>query len=143
MSNALYIFIDESGNFDFSPTGTKYFALTAVSTVKPLNERVKFSELRYDLLTQSVDQEFFHATEDAQLTRDKVFDLIENTINDISVDSVIAQKNKAHWSLYSVQTPDQNWKIKFVKQENEFYRLLAKTCFDTSSLVTKILNWTE
>ncbi|MBU1323192.1 DUF3800 domain-containing protein [Patescibacteria group bacterium] len=28
-NKCLFIFIDESGNFDFSPTGTKYFVLTA------------------------------------------------------------------------------------------------------------------
>jgi len=35
----LFIFIDESGNFDFSPKGTKYFILSAVSTLKPPGKR--------------------------------------------------------------------------------------------------------
>ena len=48
--NTLYIFIDESGNFDFSPTGTKYFALTSISTTSPLNDRLKMHAYRYKLL---------------------------------------------------------------------------------------------
>ena len=31
----LYVFIDESGNFDFSPSGTKYFILTTLTTIVP------------------------------------------------------------------------------------------------------------
>lgn len=127
MNNVLYIFIDESGNFDFSPNGSKYFVLTAVSTMNPLHKRVKFSELRYDLLTQSVDQEFFHATEDVQTTRDKVFGLIQNQVDDVTVDSVIAQKNKAHFSLYSQQYVKVDRTIGFTKQENEFYRIIGQT----------------
>lgn len=38
-SETLYIFIDESGNFDFSPGGTKYFVLTAFVTFNPVEER--------------------------------------------------------------------------------------------------------
>jgi len=34
--STLYIFLDESGNFDFSPKGTKYFVLSAVSTLDPV-----------------------------------------------------------------------------------------------------------
>lgn len=127
MSSTLYIFIDESGNFDFSPNGTKYFVLTAISTVKPLEKRVKLNALRYDLLNKAIDQEYFHATEDAQITRDQVFNLINSEFDDIAVDAIIAQKNKAHSSLYSqpVLKPDKT--IGYVKQENEFYRLNSQT----------------
>lgn len=127
MSNALYIFIDESGNFDFSSGGTKYFILTAISTIKPLEKRVKLNELRYDLLTKSVDQEYFHATEDAQATRDLVFNLINHDLSDFAIDAVIAQKNKAHSSLYSQPFIKPNKTIGYIKQENEFYRLNGQT----------------
>lgn len=127
MSKDLYIFIDESGNFDFSPDGTKYFILTAISTVKPLEKRVKLNELRYGLLTKSVDQEYFHATEDAQTTRDQVFDLINHEFSDFAIDAVIAQKNKAHSSLYSQPFLKSNKTIGYIKQENEFYRLNGQT----------------
>lgn len=35
MNNTLYIFVDEAGNLNFSPKGTKYFILTALSKFRP------------------------------------------------------------------------------------------------------------
>ena len=46
----LYIFLDESGNFDFSPSGTKYFILTALSTTLPFEIGSPLLKHRYDLL---------------------------------------------------------------------------------------------
>ena len=34
--NPLYIFLDESGDFNFSPRGTKYFTITAISLTIPI-----------------------------------------------------------------------------------------------------------
>jgi hypothetical protein len=33
----LYIFLDEAGNLDFSPTGTRYFILSSVAKERPFN----------------------------------------------------------------------------------------------------------
>jgi len=33
--NTLYIFIDENGNFDFSPGETKYFTLSCLTEKRP------------------------------------------------------------------------------------------------------------
>lgn len=121
----LFIFIDESGNFDFSPTGTKYFVLTAVSTVKPLKNRDRLFQLRYQSLIDGIDQECFHATEDKQATRDQVFTLIKN-LNDFTVDSVIAQKNKAHPSLYREMYTKGTKLINRVTGA-EFYRIICQT----------------
>lgn len=76
MDKTLFLFIDESGNFDFSHKGTKYFVLSCLSTFYPIDEREKLIKLRYDLLSSGINQEYFHATEDAQSTRDQVFKLI-------------------------------------------------------------------
>lgn len=127
MNDILYIFIDESGNLDFSQSGTKYFVLTAISTINPLNQRIKLNQLRYDLLSKSVNQEFFHATEDLQHVRDKVLTFIENELPDLAIDSIIAQKNKAHFSLYSQQYTKPDHTIDFLKRENEFYRIISQT----------------
>ncbi len=53
MSN-LYIFIDESGNFDFSPNGTQYFVLTSMCTLTPHINRDKFlkNEIKHLVKTQ-------------------------------------------------------------------------------------------
>lgn len=100
MGKTLFLFIDESGNFDFSSKGTKYFVLSCISTFNPVEEREGFIALRYKLLSSGINQEYFHATEDAQSIRDEVFNLITSLKDDIEIHSVIAQKNKANPSLY-------------------------------------------
>lgn len=92
-ARTLYIFIDESGNFDFTETGTRHFVLTAVSTFLPLHKRSHLMKLRYDLLAQDHDQEFFHASEDRQFVRDGVFARLKELI-EIDVDAVIARKRE-------------------------------------------------
>ncbi len=93
----LFIFIDESGGLDFSPKGTKYFSISAISTLNPLGKE-KLEEIKYDLIEKGIDIEYFHATEDKQLVRNRVYDFIES-LEDIEIDSVIVQKNKANPSL--------------------------------------------
>lgn len=136
-NKTLYIFIDEAGNFDFTPTGTKYFVLTSVTTTHPLKDREKFSELRYSLLRNGVNQELFHATEDRQEVRDMVFATL-GKLNDIEVDSVVAQKNKANPSLYiEIQSRKVHRKpneilrisdvIKTKHSGEKIYKLLSQT----------------
>lgn len=115
----LFIFIDESGNFDFSPRGTKYFILSAVSTLNPLGKE-KLEEIKYDLMKNGTNLEYFHATEDKQVVRNKVYSFIEN-LKDIEIDSVIAQKNKTNPSLY-VST-----KKKKPKKGEKLYTLALQT----------------
>ena len=99
----LYIFIDESGNFDFSPKGTKYLILTALATFYPVKDRNMLLYLKYNLLSSGINQEYFHATEDRQDVRNKVYKFLENTQSEYEVHSVIARKNKANPSLYDDQ----------------------------------------
>src|SRR3989344_7499971 len=120
----LYIFIDESGNFDFTPKGTKYFALTAVSTLQPLKARDGLLALRYKLLNSGVDEEFFHATEDMQDTRNAVFGETKK-LDNIEIDCVIAQKNKANPSLY-IKYELKGTKIRTVHSEEKFYDKLSQ-----------------
>ena len=97
----LYIFIDESGNFDFLPSGTKYFILTALSSVTPFSIGSPLLDLRYQLLPEyrcGANMEkngYFHASEDIQSVRDMVFSILSSG-EGVRVDSVIAQKNKAN-----------------------------------------------
>lgn len=97
----LHIFIDESGNFDFSPKGTRYFILTAVSTFGCGPLYSDFFELKHELAAKGVDVAEFHATEDRQATRDRMYYLLEQHCAHgcIRVDSVIAQKSKANPSI--------------------------------------------
>lgn len=107
----LYIFIDESGNFDFSPKGTKYYIFTAVTTNFPCEKSFEITNLKYDILNGNVIPGLgtdyledhlcvrFHATEDMQAVRNLFF----NTISDmkgIQANSIVIQKNKLNPSLY-------------------------------------------
>lgn len=120
-NTTLYIFVDESGNFDFSNNGTKYFALTVMSTTEPFTVGSKLLDLRYQLLPilpnyscgpAMEENGEFHATEDKQEIRDKVFSVLTED-SKLRIDSVIAQKNKAN--------------PVFHKQDTDFYGLMGKT----------------
>lgn len=93
--NTLFIFIDESGNFDFSPTGTKHFTLCAITALDPLTSSQKLQALKYRLLESGTDVECFHASPDAQSTRNVVFDEIEKMTN-IRASYIYADKHRAH-----------------------------------------------
>jgi|JI6StandDraft_1071083.scaffolds.fasta_scaffold36342_2 hypothetical protein len=93
--NNLYIFIDESGNFDFSDSGTNHFVICAYSTTNPQQHTLTLQELKYKLLTMGHDQECFHATEDKQFIRDEVYKVIKTTQDGI-YDMVYIEKNKTH-----------------------------------------------
>ncbi len=101
-----YIFIDESGNFDFSPSGTRYFTMTAFCTTEPVVNREKLIGLRYEKLKEGYDVEYFHASEDKQIVRDEVFKVLKDMIGEYEVHSVVAQKNKTNPSIY------RTWSIK-------------------------------
>ncbi len=98
--HTLYIFIDESGNFDFTPKGTKHYVVNAFTTFQPVSQREELVRYRYELLREGYDQEFFHAAEDQQFVRDEVFRLLGRLRDTYEVHTVWVQKNKAHPSLY-------------------------------------------
>ncbi len=116
--NTLYLFIDESGNFDFSPGGTKFFILTVLSTINPFEIGSPLLRLRYDLLPnyacgRSIEEQgYFHASENTLEVRNNVFSILSTINHPMRVDSVIAQKNKAN--------------PKFYKQPTEFYKVLGE-----------------
>lgn len=127
--DTLFIFIDESGDFDFSKIGSKFFILTAITTVNPLIRRECAIGARYGLLAGGNDLEYFHATEDAQCVRDVFYPIIKTI--DYEIDSVIAEKCKTNWSLYESPTfeksPKGGFKFKKEKVEECFYKQICET----------------
>lgn len=114
----LYFFVDESGNFDFSPSGTRFFILTVLSTINPFDIGSPLLKLRYDLLPNYAcgksmeEQGYFHASEDAKEVRSNVFSILSKIDHPMRIDSIIAQKNKANPAFH--------------KQPLEFYKGLGK-----------------
>lgn len=74
--STLYIFIDESGNFDFSERGTRHFVMAGVVVKFPEHSGVKLQVLKYKLLRSGFNVSGFHASQDLQRVRNLVFDQI-------------------------------------------------------------------
>jgi hypothetical protein len=92
----LYIFLDESGNLDFSGNGTRFFLITGVVQERPFEAYKALCDLRYDLIEAGGDVERFHATEDEQLVRNQVFKIIQQHLNGMRIDALIVEKRKTH-----------------------------------------------
>lgn len=99
-----YLYIDESGNFDFSPKGSKYLILTCAVMRREFEHLDKLSSIKYDCLEHGLpkkkqgDSFEFHAAEDWQALRNKVFDVIE-AIPDLGIYSIVIRKNRTNPSL--------------------------------------------
>ena len=76
----LYIFLDKAGNLDFSPTGTRFFLLGAVTKERPFHAYKELTELKYDLAELGTELEYFHASENAQPVRNRVFNVIRRNL---------------------------------------------------------------
>ncbi len=93
---AVYVFIDEAGDFNFSPTGSSYYHFTAISGTRPFPLDGPLVELRFDLIEQGHDIEYFHACDDRQVVRDAVFSVIQGGIKHFRVDTVVVQKTRTN-----------------------------------------------
>ena len=90
----LYLFLDEAGNLDFSRNGTRYFALGCITKVRPFRAYQELTELKYDVIEEGVDLEYFHAAEDRQVTRNRVFGIIQRHLEGVCVDVLLVEKRK-------------------------------------------------
>ena len=99
MSDTLYLFFDESGDFNFSPKGSPYFHFGVLSTLNPSPLSAALIGLRYQMLGEGHEIERFHATEDRQAVRDRVFATM-SAAGGFEFDSVVVEKSKTHPSLY-------------------------------------------
>lgn len=68
----LYVFIDESGNLDFSPSGTEYFVMASIMTRDPFSSSALLYRLKYDLISRGQDISDFRASRDLRSIRDEV-----------------------------------------------------------------------
>lgn len=105
MSQPLYIFVDESGDLNFSRKGSLYYTFTAVITTHPTTGIEKIKGLQFDLLAgrkyPDLSREYldkhlcqhFHATEDKQLVRDEFFSVI-CSLGSYQVNSIVVRKDK-------------------------------------------------
>lgn len=102
-SNFIYVFLDEGGDLNFSPSGSKYFTFTTITTKRPFQLYPPLSELRFDWIEKGIDLEYFHATEDRQVVRDSVFAEIQKQLGNFRIDSIIVEKRKTGPALWNVE----------------------------------------
>ena len=106
----LYVFIDEGGDFNFSPSGSKVYTITAVITHNPWELLDEISSLRHRILSGELHSNLgqvylenclcckFHASEDKQSVRDSFFEIIAK-MQYIKAHGVVVKKNLANPSL--------------------------------------------
>ena len=100
MANCVYLFLDEGGNFDFSPTGTRHFVLTSVATRRPFSAHSPLDDFKHDCLEFGLNTEYFHCAEDNPRVRRKVFDLIAAHLGSLRIDSLVVEKAKTGPALH-------------------------------------------
>ncbi len=91
-----YIYADESGDFKFSNHHrvSRYFILTTV-LIDDHNIELAMLDLRRELVWNGTKlPREFHATEDSQLVRDKVFEVLNRY--DFRIDATVLNKRKAY-----------------------------------------------
>ena len=98
--DTLFVFIDESGNFDFSEKGTDHFVMAGVAALAPLDSAAEMQALRYQLLAEGNDVSSFHAAEDRQFIRDRVFQTFES-IKNVKAHAIYGDKHRAAPRLQS------------------------------------------
>lgn len=89
-----YIFLDEAGNLDFSSNGTRFFVLGALVMHRPSGLYADLAQLKYELIERGINIEYFHAAEDSQIVRDRVFQVIQRNLKDMRFDTLIVEKRK-------------------------------------------------
>jgi len=114
----VYIFVDESGNRDFTAKGSKYFMFNFLIKKRPFNLHSPISNYRYTLLEKNLDPlkgndrrlniESFHACKDNKYIREEIFNII-STFDEkfVKAYSYILEKPKVN--------PDMR------NQKDEFY----------------------
>lgn len=90
----VYVFADESGNLDFSPTGTRYFVLTTV-TAESCDVGDALLQVRRTLARTGIGlNEELHCAENSLAVRKPVFETIRGL--NFRVDATIIEKCQVH-----------------------------------------------
>ena len=99
VSRDLFVYLDESGNFDFAPSGTGWYYITALSTFDPAFGLATWHDTKMAAVRAGIDLEELHATEDRQWVRDLVFALLGTGGGKVRVDGIAVEKAKTNPTL--------------------------------------------
>lgn len=90
---SIFVFIDESGNFDFSETGTRHLVLSAAICYRPIRSSIRMLDLKYSRYSRGYNTPGFHASQDRPNTRNEVFKVI-SAIKSIEAFTAIIPKRE-------------------------------------------------
>lgn len=105
ISNAVYIFVDEAGDMDFSIKGSKYYMFNFLVKTRPFQLHEYIANYRYELIERNLDPfvkdildiEKFHAHLDNKYIRQRMFEIIGTFAQEaVQVYSYILEKPKVH-----------------------------------------------
>lgn len=99
---SFFLFIDESGDFNFTDSGTEHFVMAGVLTKEPLKSARPLQDLRYQLLAKGINQSSFHAAPDLQSVRDLVLNEITQ-MSDIEIHVVSGKKSQLDPSIRNMR----------------------------------------
>lgn len=100
-TSSLYLFFDESGNFDFTSNGTSYFIMTCLVTKRPFYACHDLMDVKYDFFESGMHASKFHATSDKDAVKKKVYEIIQNHTNELTAYSVYIDKHNLPEDLRS------------------------------------------
>ena len=101
LKDTLYIFLDESGDFDFSTKGSKYYIFSCVVKGRPFMISSELEKLKFDLLEYGGYNSLthFHANDNNKYVREKVYEVLVANSHQYVIYSNIIQKNKTNPSI--------------------------------------------
>ncbi len=88
-----YIFLDESGNLDFTVNGSRNFVLTSVEMRRPFKVLRAIDDFKHDCLESGMEFEYFHCSQDNPKIRNKFFEIVSHYSSEIQISSHIVQKS--------------------------------------------------
>ena len=99
--DTLYCYLDESGDFNFANNGSEYYFQSALVTVNPYPLLRGLQSTKYQLykdhlpLSKShINNDYFHATEDAPHTRTLVYDELARHTAEFKIYSIAVKKSR-------------------------------------------------
>lgn len=101
-SSELFIYIDDSGNSNFTNKGTEYLVVAGIATSKPEVSGSIIQALKYKFLRDGFDLTHFHASEDKQFVRDAFFATLRSCNN---IDLYVVYGNKRITGVNSSNDP--------------------------------------
>ena len=103
--DTVYIFVDESGDMDFSQKGSQHYMFHFLVKKRPFTLHEYISSYRYELLERGLDPlnnqrfniEYFHAHNDNKYIKNELFKIIRTfEKSKVQVYSYILEKQKVH-----------------------------------------------